>query len=358
MPDWTQMEDAVAARQPDVMAVYLDQNPVPRLAAIQRLRALFPNVEVIALCDASDSDLVRQISVAGCADLVILADCPRDIRPRPVRAVRPRPGRSGPRRGPRSPSSAGRAGWAPPRWPATSPTPSRRATPIAGSSLVDLNLYRGDVAVTLDVKPQPTALFFLQRASSIDDRSLAEMPPEHPRGFRVLGLDGDLEAADPISAEQVVFLIERLRQRYDFVVLDCGTNLTEVSMAACSTADRRLIVLTEQLAARLGARRRLLALRALDPERRNIHAILNRHQDRPPDPEHIQRVEQSIGMPVLATLPNAWAEVSHSLEVGRPLLAHAPRAAITQDFLRIAEALGGDEHDADKRKRAFFDFFR
>ena len=353
VPDWTKMEAAVAHSPPDVLALYLDQSPAPRLAATQRLRALYPNVEVIALCDESDPNLIKQMSLAGCADLVVLADCPADIR----RALKGLQERSAPvaTEGTALALLGGKGGVG------TTTVACNLADALTRFTdrsviLVDLNLYMGDVAVTLDIKPDPTALFFLQRASQADAQMLTDQPQKHPRGFRVMGLDGDMESADPVSAEQVVFLIERLRQRYDFVVLDCGTNLTEVSMAACSTADRRLIVLTEQLAARLGARRRLVALRALDPERRNIHAILNRSQET--DPEHLQRVEQSIGMPILSTLTNAWQEVSQSLERGVPLLEQAPRAPITADFHRLAEALGGNKHDEEKRKRAFFDFFR
>lgn len=353
VPDWTQMEAAVAAEAPDIVALYLDQSPAPRLAATQRLRALYPAVEVIALCDESDPALIKQMSLAGCADLVVLADCPQDIR-RALKALQERPTQT-PTEGTALALLGGKGGVG------TTTVACNLADALARTAdrsviLVDLNLYMGDVAVTLDLKPDPTALFFLQRVAHADAQVLVDQPQKHPRGFRVMGLDGDMESADPVSAEQVVFLIERLRQRYDFVVLDCGTNLTEVSMTACSTADRRLIVLTEQLAARLGARRRLLALRALDPERRNIHALLNRCQES--DPEHLQRVEQSIGMPILATLANAWQEVSQSLERGVPLLEQAPRSPITADFMRLAEALGGDEHDNNKRKKAFFDFFR
>lgn len=358
VPDWNYVEDAMASDRPDVVAAYIDRHPALRLQAIQKIRALYPKVIFVALIDAETPGLVRLISQAGCADFVVLPDCPQDIR-RALQALEQRTEADlvegevialiGAKGGVGTTTVA--CNLADALTPQAKEDVHKRRV-----ILVDLNLYMGDVAVMVDIKPEPTTLYFLTRASATEDQALLNAPPLHARGFRVLGLDGDLESADPVSAEQVVFLIERLRSRYDFVILDCGSSVSEASMAACSIADRRLIVLTEQLASRLGARRRLEAIRALDPERRDIQAIINRCHVR--DPEHLARVEQTIGVTLLDTLGNDWATVSNALERGMPLAASAPRAEITADFVRLARHFIGEASQETKRKKAFFDLFR
>ncbi|MEL6344562.1 MAG: AAA family ATPase [Myxococcota bacterium] len=355
VPDWTHIEEAIASEPPDVLAAYIDRHPSLRLTAIQKLRALYPKVIVIALIDAESPSLVRLISTAGCADFVVLPDCPQDIR-RALSALQTRTdtdviegevvaliGAKG---------GVGTTTVACNLVDALAPHEDEKRRLI----LVDLNLYMGDVAVVVDVKPEPTTLYFLTRASATEDHALVDKPPAHRNGFRVLGLDGDLENADPVSAEQVVYLIERLRQRYDFVILDCGSAVNEVSMAACSVADRRLIVLTEQLAARLGARRRLEAIRALDPERTDVQGIVNRCHDR--SRENLTRIERTIGVTLLDVLANDWQNVSDALERGQTIRENAPRSDLSMDFARLAHHFTGVENQETKRKKAFFDLFR
>ncbi|MFT5679360.1 MAG: pilus assembly protein CpaE [Myxococcota bacterium] len=347
-------EPDIAADTPDILAVYLGRSPSKRLAGIRRLLALYPALQVIALVDADTPELVKMISVAGCVDMVLLPDCPADLQ-RALRALQERDvtdavdGEAfallGAKGGVGTTTIACNLADA-----IVTRSPDKRV------ALVDLNFYMGDVALLLDITPKPTTLTFLSRSAQADARTWTESPPLHRRNFRVFGLDGDLESADPVTAEQVVFLIERLRVWYDFVILDCGSDISEASLAACTTADRRLLVTTEELSSRLGARRRIQALRMLDPQRRSTQAIINRCHDA--SPEQLQRMEQSVGVTVAATLSNAWREVTTALERGRTLIEDAPRAEITTDFGRLAESLIGIDHQEDRRKKAFFDFFR
>jgi len=352
--DWTSMEEAVAQDEPDVLALYLDRNPGHRLNAVQRLLGLFPGVSVIALIDQESPALVKMISAAGCADFVVIPDCPADLR-RALKALQKRS---------QTDTVNGEATtiWGAKGGGGTTTVACNLADALSTRMpnkrviLVDLNLYMGDIALTVDLKPDPTTLFFLKRVSAADAQTWLERPPQHRRGFRVMGLDGDLENADPVTAEQIVFLVERLRHLYDYVILDCGSSVSEVSMAACTAADRTLLIFTEQLAARLGARRRIGALRMLDPERRAVQAIVNRIHDTSPD--HLQRIQQSVGVMLLETISNAWQDVSGALEAGQTLLEHSPRSPVVADFNRLAEHIAGEKSQQDKRKKAFFDFFR
>ena len=354
VPGLTRAEPEIARDTPDILAVYLGRSPGKRLAGVRRLLALYPSLQVIALVDAGSPELIKMISSAGCVDMVLLPGCPKDLQ-RALRALKDRDvtdavdGEAiallGAKGGVGTTTIACNLADA-----IITRMPDKRV------ALVDINFYMGDIALLLDIEPEPTTLSFLSRAAQADGKVWQESPPVHRRGFRVFGLDGDLESADPVTAEQIVFLIERLRIWYDFVILDCGSDVSEASLAACTIADRRLLVVTEQLSARLGARRRVQALRMLDPQRRSTQAIVNRCHDS--SAENLQRIEQSVGVTVIATLTNAWREVTTALERGRTLLEDAPRANITADFNRLAEILSGIDHQEDRRKKAFFDFFR
>jgi Flp pilus assembly CpaE family ATPase len=106
----------------------------------------------------------------------------------------------------------------------------------------------------------------------------------------------------------------------------------------------------------MGARRRVSALRALDPDRRAVQAVLNRCHDR--SPEALSQIEQSLGTSIIGSVSNAWSTVSASLAQGQTLLASSPRSPASTDIKHLVDSLAGKSNAAARRKKAFFNFFR
>jgi Flp pilus assembly CpaE family ATPase len=129
-----------------------------------------------------------------------------------------------------------------------------------------------------------------------------------------------------------------------------------VTLAACSVAQQRVMVLTDEHAARTGAIRRRDAMRALDLGPAPTRVILNRAQDWGPAAQ--ERVEKAVGMPVLGGVTNAWQDMQLAMERGQVLRQCAPKSAAARDLGRIADTLGGVAADDDRQKRNFFNFFR
>lgn len=350
-PSWQDLEQTVIELRPDAAVVRLSERPGTVLSHIRTVRARYPAVSYIALIDEDTPEMVQAVADAGCTDLVVMKELPKDLR-RALRVVKSREGQHA-ADGEATFIMGAKGGVG------TGVIASNLAAELAGRGrmrvvLVDLHLYMGDLAVSLDVRPNPSVVWFLQQGSMADARTWAEAPPEHRTGFRLLGLTGELEDVEPVTAEQVVFLVDRLKSRYDHVILDVGSEINEVSLAAASAADRRWLVITDTLAARAGARRRLAALRAMDA---STSLILNR-ADKPGESE-IKMIEDFVGEKVLHTVSNDWQGVQRALERGQIMREFAPRSPITRDFAAIADALtGADEVKVEKRKRTLFSFFR
>lgn len=353
LQDWTLLEEACDRSQPDVVALHIGSRPAQVLGMMTRVRAMWPGMHFIAIADYPSATLVQKVTQAGCSDLVVLRECPDDLR----RALTQLVQRDA------SPNADGAA------IAVLGAKGGVGATTVAANLadqlaqrkkerviLVDLHLYLGDVSVMLDVKPRPSSLWFLLRGSVADERTWAEAPPMHSAGFRVLGLDGDMKTADPVSAEQVVYLVERLKERYEHVILDCGSEINEVSLAAASAADHRLVVLTDELASRSGAKRRRDALAELELGPTPARAILNRAHDASDAAR--KALEAVIDMPLIGHVSNAWQDAQGAMERGKTLRQHAPRSPATADFAALLPAIAGEDHDAERRKRAFFNFFR
>ena len=351
--DWTLLEEAVSQAQPDVVALHLGVRPSAVLQMVSRVRALYPAVAFLAVTDLSTPGLVQKATEAGCADLVVLREGPGDLR-RALVTLQKRD---------RPPTADGAVvtvigakggvGATTVAVHLADALAQRRGRRVI---VVDLHLYMGDVASQLDMRPKPGTLWFLLRGAVADARTWNEAPPLHASGFRVLGLDGDLRNADPVSAEQVVFLLERLKERYDAVVVDAGSEINEVSLAACSVAEHRLIVTTEELMSRTGVVRRREALKELELGPTPLRAVLNRAH--PSTPEAQKALEQTLGVPLLGRVANAWAELQAAQTSGLTLRQANPKSELVADFSNLATGLLGGEADTERKKRTFFNFFR
>jgi pilus assembly protein CpaE len=353
LQDWTLLEQACERSQPDVVAIHLGARPAQVLAMMTRVRAMWPAMAFIAVADYPSPSLVQKVTEAGCADLVVLRECPEDLR----RALRTLAQRD------RAPTVDGRAiaVMGAKGGTGTSTVAINLADHLAQRDnqqviLVDLHVYLGDIAVMLDVRPKPSSIWFLIRGAVADSRTWAEAPPTHDAGFRVLGLDGNMATADPVSAEQVVFMVERLKQRFEHVVLDCGADVNEVSLAAASASDQRLIVVTDELAARKGAQRRKEALKELDLGPVLAKAVQNRAHNH--SAESQKELETSIGMNVVGRISNDWQAAQGAMERGKTLRQHAPRSKSVANFASLVNAISGAEQETERRKRVFFNFFR
>lgn len=353
LQDWTAMEGVVNQTRPEVVAIYLGPRPSAVLGMVRRVRSLFPAVNYIAITETDEKSMISAVSEAGCADLVLLNECPRDLR-RALKVIDTRDG---------SPSASGEAicligakGGV-----GTTTTAINLAAHLASRGgqrviLVDLHLYLGDVAVMLDLRPKPSVLWFLHRGTGADGRTWADAPPRHNSGFRVLGLDGRLAAADPVSAEQVVFLIERLKDRYEHVVVDAGSDMNEVSLAAASASETRLLLVNEDAASRTGARRRVAGLVELDLGPVAAHVVVNRStrsEDR-----YLMGIEQFVGAPLVGTLENDWKSCQGASERGQPLAEFAPKSKLNRDMAALVQRIAGASHEEHRRKKTFFSFFR
>lgn len=198
--------------------------------------------------------------------------------------------------------------------------------------LVDLHLFLGDLGYRLGLEQRPTVGELLCAESP--DWSTA---PRHRAGFSVLGLDADLAHADTVSAEDVVGLLDGCRAAFDVVVLDCGAEISEASLAACRYSEQRFIVTTEQRPSLIGAKRRLSVLGALDIPGRIATGIINRaHPDSGVSPEDVERV---VGLPIGARIRNAWADNQTALARQQLLMESCPSAGIVSDYSALASLM-------------------
>ncbi len=126
------------------------------------------------------------------------------------------------------------------------------------TALVDLALTSGQSALMLNL-PLRNSWGDLARAdlAEIDDQMLDPVLLTHPSGVRVLATSARPEQSELITAEKVGHVIELLRRRYEYVVLDLPHDFSEPTLAGLDAAQQILTLLAPELASGRGGLRAL-----------------------------------------------------------------------------------------------------
>jgi len=196
--------------------------------------------------------------------------------------------------------------------------------------IVDLDLQFGEVSTSLRLRPRYTIFDVLQREEGDEGdlpSQLEEYLVTHDTGVQILAAPKDPSDADRIHPPDVTKIIEMLREKFDYVIVDTPSALTEIVLAAFDLSDHLYVMATLDL-----------------PSVRNMGVFLNTLEKLKMPAEHVQlilnKAERDVGLDIdqvtrlfpqgfQAVLPYA-REVSKSVNVGTPILAFSPGSEVSQ----------------------------
>jgi pilus assembly protein CpaE len=196
--------------------------------------------------------------------------------------------------------------------------------------LVDADLRGGNVVPYLDLDPSRGILGLgVGRHGGSGALPVDEELQDGP-GFMVLAGIERPETSGSVSAELAAVAVTRLRDVYDYVVVDAGEVVAghpaAVAEALARTADRVLVVSGADLISAWNAQCCVRYLReelGLAPE--TLGVLLNRSAGR--GGFGANEVEQALGVPVLAAVPEDRRAARRALAQQLPLTAVGGRPA-------------------------------
>lgn len=184
--------------------------------------------------------------------------------------------------------------------------------------LVDLDLQFGEVSTALRLRERVTIIDALAAEAegsdldgTIDDFLLA-----HPDGFKVLAAPRHPEEADSVTPGDVTRILDVLRARGAWVVVDSHEGLSDVFRAALEAADHVLAVATPDRPSLVNLDRYLGMLERLGVAREHVSIVLNKTE-----------AGSELGMAHIA-IPYS-RDVARSINVGVPLLAGKPKSKVS-----------------------------
>lgn len=204
--------------------------------------------------------------------------------------------------------------------------------------LLDLDLQFGEVSTALRLRPELTitdALAAEAEGHELDDH-LDEYLLPHPDGFSVLAAPRLPAEADSVTGGDITRILDVLRSRGTWVVVDTHEGLSDIVVAALEMTDHVFALATPDRPSIANLHHLLQALDRLGVASDSISVVLNKVEaDVGFDPFDIAA---QLGRRLAAVVPYD-REVSLSVNVGVPLLASEPRSpvatALTSAFVNM-----------------------
>jgi pilus assembly protein CpaE len=209
----------------------------------------------------------------------------------------------------------------------------------APTMLVDLNLQAGDLPLFLGVEPKYSIADMVENRARMDDALLASYVTPHSSKLSLLAAPREADSADDIEPEHVFEALERLRESYDYVVLDPQHTFDAITLAALDQADDIMLVLTLDIPSIRSAQRALEIFDRLGYPRKKVRIVVNRWSKQ--IDLDLQQVERFLKEKVTGFVTSDYQMAVTSINLGQPLVQSEPSSKISVEIKRIVATLMG-----------------
>ena len=213
-------------------------------------------------------------------------------------------------------------------------------------ALVDYDYQSGDVAFMLGLNPK-RSLGDVIAAPRIEATTLQDALAKHESGVFVLAQPEQLDRVEGLTANQVGNVLEILGSTFDVVVVDAPHVINEITLEIFDRSSTILLTVEPSVPSVRAARRSLEIFQKLNyltiPDR--VRLVLNRRTDQ--ESITAAQLEDTLGLPVFASITNDYATVSQAINMGKPLCGGAvPEGRAGRDLADLARLLVPTEESA------------
>ena len=151
----------------------------------------------------------------------------------------------------------------------------------------------------------------------LDSALLQGSVATHVSGLQVLSSPDSYENVDGMDAESVKRTMEYLLSEYDYIVMDCASELNSITLAVMESSAKIFLVASPELGAVRDLSRYLDTLTQDARIGDKVQVVLNRCSSRFAVNE--EQIEKAIKQDVAVRLPNSYTEVVRAINLGEPV---------------------------------------
>ncbi|MEU5880317.1 AAA family ATPase [Spirillospora sp. NPDC047279] len=202
--------------------------------------------------------------------------------------------------------------------------------------LVDMNLQNGDIPGFLDIQHRHSLSDLAAAAGDLDGAVVAEALFVHPLGPHLLLAPARGEDAEEITARAMRQILTVIRSRYELVIVDNGTYVSDANAIAVELADEAVITCTPDVPALRAAKRLAQMFSRLAIRKEEEMSVLLTRQDKRNEiqPELARKM---VGSPVRGvTVPAVFRALEEAANTG------SPTAVKSSEFRKAIGQIAGD----------------
>ncbi len=204
-------------------------------------------------------------------------------------------------------------------------------------ALVDCSLPFGDVGVVLNLQPTKTVVDLLPHVASLDGDLLHDLLLRHASGVDVLLAPTRPEMAELVTADSLKAILAKLRESYDYVVVDTAPTFQDTSLAVLDLADRIVVPLTLELTAIKNVRLFLEVAQALGYPSDKVQVVLNKADS--PSGISPGDVAQRLGRPIAVRIPTDPKTATYAVNQGTPFVQANRKSPLSRSVFELARSL-------------------
>src|SRR5438876_6731909 len=332
------MDDRAArdGAQPDLVIVDTRGDVSSAMPGIERLRASAPGAGIFAIALEADPDVILQSMRAGANEFFTWPPDEETFHG----AIRRTAARRESAQGARPPAATlvffGAKGGA-----GTTTLAVNCAIELARLSkrstvIVDLKPGLGEVALFLGIRQRYSLIDALDNLHRLDKEFLKELVVKHKSGLDILGGSDNFDRPGATDAGALEEVFRLLARQYDYILIDAGSQINSVAVAALYTADTMFLVANPDVPSVRNAQRLLDRVRQVGACGERVRILLNRAAEPYPIPP--KQIESALGHPIHHMFPSDYKTVSTALNSGVPL-ALTGNSDIAAQFDRFTRAI-------------------
>ncbi len=205
-------------------------------------------------------------------------------------------------------------------------------------ALIDSNMLFGEIPLFLGINPKHDWGQIVRNVSRMDKTLFSTIRATHSSGLDVYPSPHSLDELGTVVIKQIVRMFNKMREIYDFIIIDGGQSQNHLSTKALEISDMVILVAEQSLPCLSNTNKLLKAFTELGyPANEKISVLINRYQKR--EGISLKEAESCIHKNVMWTVPNDYSATLAAINQGMPLTEVASGASVTKEIKKISSFL-------------------
>jgi pilus assembly protein CpaE len=347
--DTDQLYEEIVRLKPDAAIIALGPNADNAVRFIEKLNAECPGTALISAAQDASPDMILRSLRAGAREFLRIPISSEELRTVLSRVSEfCKKQEEAPKKKGRMVSVFSSKGGCGTSFIAT----NLAAATATKTVLVDLNLQAGDLPLFLGLEAKYSIAEMVEKRQRLDEDLINSLVTPHSANLSLLAAPREADSADEIEPQHIFEVLQKLREHYDYVVLDPQHTFDSITLAALDQSDEIILVLTLDIPAIRSTQRALEIFDRLGYPRKKVRIVVNRWSKQ--IDLDLRQVEKFLGEPVVGFVPSDYQTAVGSINLGTPLVQAEPTSKIALEIRRIAQQMSLGVAPIDNKQRRPF----